>query len=557
MLRTTSFTIILGTAIFFANGAQAATLFFTPGTGEFGLNKEIVADLKIDSDGVGVNAGQATIRFPKDMLEVKSVDKTDSAFNFWLEEPSFSNADGVITFVGGTPYGISGASINVLHITFLAKSSGTAKLSFADSAVTASDGSGTNVLSKSAEAAFTITGETVPPVITPPTQIKREPVAPSGLPVKPSLAVPLYSDPALWYNHSNTFTASWTLPLDISLVATTINKQPAYSPSESEGLFDSKMFSALSDGVWYLHVRFKNDIGWGPVAHYRIAVDTKTPLPFEVTTNESEATDNPTPTFSFKASDALSGLREYRARVDNGNWVAIPTKDFKGSYKLAQQIHGKHHLTIQAVDNAGNSIEDTFDYETIPLESPTFTFATEKIYSNTSAGLSFSGTALPSTEILFTLKKGNAIVTEKTIPVDISGNWVFAYSDTLRNGRYVATIQNKDARGALSLVVTAPEIRVTGKYTIAIIITLVVLIGALVSGYFFYKTRRERTSLRIQVAERDTANVFNMIKTDIQKLEDAQKTPTPADDEFIADKLKKNVEKMGSYVKDEIGRAKE
>ncbi|KKT29906.1 MAG: hypothetical protein UW17_C0029G0001, partial [Candidatus Nomurabacteria bacterium GW2011_GWD1_44_10] len=41
------------------------------------------------------------------------------------------------------------------------------------------------------------------------------------------------------------------------------------------------------------------------------------------------------------------------------------------------------------------------------------------------------------------------------------------------------------------------------------------------------------------------------------KLEDAQKTPTPADDEFIADKLKKNVEKMGSYVKNEIGRAKE
>ncbi|HLC95528.1 MAG TPA: hypothetical protein VJH89_03505, partial [Patescibacteria group bacterium] len=324
----------------------------------------------------------------------------------------------------------------------------------------------------------------------------------------------------------------------------TINKQPAYSPSESEGLFDNKMFSALSDGVWYLHARFKNDIGWGPVTHYRIAVDTKAPLPFEVTTNESDATDNPTPKFTFKASDTLSGLREYRARVDNGNWATIAAKDFKGSYKLSPQVPGKHHLTIQAVDNAGNSIENTFDYETIPLASPTFTFATEKIYSNTSAGLSFNGTALPSTEILFIIKKGNAIIAESTVPVDISGNWAFTYGETLRNGRYIATIQSKDSRGALSLAVTAPEIQVTGKYTTAIIITLVVLIGALAGGYFFYKTRRERTSLRIQVAERDTTNVFNMIKTDIQKLQDAQKTSTPADDEFIAEKLKNNVEKM-------------
>lgn len=557
VLRTTSFTIILGTALFFASTAEAASLFFTPGTGEFGLNKEISVDLKIDSDGVGVNAGQATIRFPKDMLEVKSVDKTDSAFNFWLEEPSFSNTDGAITFVGGTPYGISGASIKVLHITFITKSVGISNLTFADSAITASDGSGTNVLSKSSEAAFTITGETVPAVITPPTQIKREPVSPSGLPLKPSLTIPLYGDSALWHNQSNIFTASWTLPLDISGVATTLNKQPVYSPSESEGLFDNKMFSALQDGTWYLHVRFKNDIGWGPTTHYRIAVDTKTPLPFEITTNESESTDNPTPTFAFKASDALSGLREYRVRVDSENWVVIPTKDFKGSYKLTPQIPGKHLLTIQAVDNAGNSIEDSVLYETRPLPSPTFTYTTDKLLSDVPLGLLYRGTALPSTEILFLIKRNGALIAGNTVAVDEKGNWEFAYGEPMRNGKYLVTIQNKDARGALSLVVTAPDVRVAGKYTNIIIITLVIFLGVIVGGYFYYKTRRERTSLRIQVAERDTSNVFNMLKTDIQKLQDAQKTSMTADAEFIADKLKKNVEKMGSYVKDEIGRAKE
>lgn len=553
------FGIMFGLVALFANTAEAASLFFTPGTGEFGLNKEIAVDLKIDSEGVGINAGQATIRFPKDILEVKSIDKTDSTFDFWLEDsPTFSNMEGVISFIGGKQgYGVSGASLQILHIVFTSKGSGLAPVTITDAAITASDGTGTNVLSKTLEAAFTISGTTVAATITPPTQIKREPVVPSGLPIKPVLNVPLYGNPGEWYDNSNIFTASWTLPLDISGVATAINKQPAYSPSESEGLFDNKMFSALSDGIWYLHARFKNDIGWGVTTHYRLAVDTKPPLPFEITSSESETTDNPTPTFTFKASDALSGIREYRVRVDNENWTTISGKDFKGSYKLTNQNPGKHHLLIQAVDNAGNSIENSLDYETLPLESPTFTFATDKLFSDEAKGLSFKGTALPSTEILFLLKNGNALIAESTVAVNAQGNWEYTFSDPLRNGRYMASIQNKDARGALSLVVTSGEIQVTGRYTNTIIILLVVLVSALVGGYWFYKARRERTALRVQVAERDTANVFKMIETDIDKLNKARGTETPADDEFITQKLGENVKKMGSYIKDEIGRAKE
>lgn len=559
MLRTTSFTVILGTIMLFANTAEAASIFFTPTTGEFGLNKEIAVDLKIDSESVGINATQATIHFPKDTLEVKSIDKTDSIFDFWLEDsPSFSNQDGIISLFGGKQgYGVSGASLQVLHIVFTSKGSGTATVTITDAAITASDGSGTNVLNKTLEAAFTVSPTSVAATITPPTQIKREPVAPSGLPIKPVLNVPLYGNPAEWYDHSNIFTASWALPLDISGVATAINKQPAYSPSESEGLFDNKMFSALSDGIWYLHARFKNDIGWGATAHYRLAVDTKTPLPFEITSSESEATDNPTPTFTFKASDALSGIREYRVRVDNENWTTVPEKDFKGSYKLAPQAPGRHRLTIQAVDNAGNSIENGLYYETLPLESPTFTFTTDKLFSDEAKGLSFKGTALPSTEILFLLKNGNTLIAESTVAVNAQGNWEYTFSDPLRNGRYIASIQNRDARGALSLVVASGEIQVTGKYTNTIIVLLVVLVGALLGGYFFYKARRERTALRVQVAERDTANVFKMIETDIDKLNKARGTETPADDEFITKKLGDNVKKMGSYIKDTINRAKE
>ncbi len=559
MLRI-PFAIILGAVALFANTAQAATLFFVPATGEYGVGKEISIDLKIDSDGVGLNAAQATIRFPKDTLTVKSIDKTGSTFNFWLEEPAFSNEDGVITFVGGTPYGVSGASLQVVHIVFTSKGSGSAPITITDAAVTASDGNGTNILSKTNGAVFTISPTaTAPAIIVPaPKQITREVAPASGLPEKPTLTIPLYPDPATWYNLSNIFAVNFALPRNISEISTAINKQPNFTPTEeSEGLFDSKTFAALSDGIWYLHVRFQNGIGWGATTHYRIAVDTHPPLPFAVTSDESILSDNPTPVFNFKAGDPISGLSKYQIKIDNGEWLEIPVKNFKGTFKFTLMEPGKHHITVRAVDGAGNSIENGIDHEVLPIPSPTFTFVTDKLYSDEAKGLTIRGTALPLTQILLSIKKGDVITSSATVPVDTNGNWEFTSSEVLLSGTYTANIQNKDTRGALSLIVVSSNIQVTGKYTTIIIITIIALIGALFGGFWFYERRRERTVLRLDVAESDTAKVFKMIETDIEKLNKARGTPTTADDEFITQKLGENVKKMGGYIKEEIKKAKE
>lgn len=559
MLRTIKLSFVFGLAALFANTAEAASIFFVPGTGEFGVGGKITVDLKIDSEGEGLNAAQATLRFPKETLQVTSVEKTNSAFNFWLEEPTYSNDDGVISFVGGTPYGISGASIEVLRVTFTSKGSGAAPITIVDSAITASDGSGTNILSKTNDALFTISPTaTTPTLVVPaPKQITREPTPASGLPEKPIITIPLYTDPNAWSNLSNTFTANWALPSDISGVNTAINKDLNFVMDEqSAGLFDNKTFGALSDGTWYLHVRFKNSIGWGPTAHYRIAIDTQPPLPFQISTNESETSDNPSPTFIFKTSDALSGLRGYRMRAGTGNWVVIPTKGFSGSFALPINNPGKYHVIIQAVDLAGNSIENSIDHETTAIASPTFTFVTTNLFSEEAQGLSVKGTAIPSTEILLALKSGDAIIASSTIAVDVQGNWEYTFSDPLRNGTYVASIQNKDARGARSLVVNSSSIQVTGRYTNIILVSFAILIGAIIAGYWYYKKRREQTALRLDVAESDASKVFKMLENDIEKLNHARSTPTLVDDEFIIKKLAENVKKMGVYIKEEINRAK-
>lgn len=577
MLHTFKLSIVAGALVFFTHTASAASLSLIPATGEFRTGSTITLDLKVDSEGTGINAAQATLRFPKETLQVSSIDKTNSAFSFWLEEPTYSNENGVISFTGGTPYGVSGASIEVFKVTFTSKGSGTAPITLVDAAVTASDGSGTNVLSKTGSASFTLspTGSVpsatttgVPVVAAPPKQIVREAAPAVGLPVKPVVIVPLYPDPAEWYNVTNIFSARWSLPADITGVAATIDKLPSSSPQASEGLFDNKSFTDLSDGIWYLHVQFKNNVGWGPATHYRIAVDTKPPLPFQITSLQGVSSDNPTLTLNFKTSDTLSGLGEYHIKINGDEASVVSAKDFSGSYAVPVEQPGKHHIIVSAHDLAGNGIESSFDQETIPLAAPTFTFVTTTLFTDEPTGINLKGTALPNSTLSISLKKGGSLVASSTVASDMNGNWEYTFSDILRSGKYVASIQNKDDRGALSLVINSPEISVTEKPLFQIGILTITKLGAILilifliiagggSGWWFYRTRRARTALRVDLAESDTAKVFNMIKADIDKLDKARTTPTTVDDEFITQKMRENIKKMETYVTKEINKAKE
>src|SRR3989338_9996615 len=80
-------------SLFPFGAADAATLYFIPESGEFRAGQDIVVEFKADSDGQAFNAAQASVQFSKDTLQVKAIDysPTSSIFNFWLENPAFSN----------------------------------------------------------------------------------------------------------------------------------------------------------------------------------------------------------------------------------------------------------------------------------------------------------------------------------------------------------------------------------------------------------------------------------------------------------------------------------
>lgn len=470
------FFAIVFSVFLFSSDVLAAKLYISPQSGTQALNKTFTVDVKIDSQGDGINAAQSQITFPQNLLEVKSVDKTGSVFNFWPEEPKFSNESGTVGFIGGTVNGVSGASLQVLKITFNTKSAGEAQISLDDSAVTVDDGTGTNILTDIVGANFRISATAVVPTappaeevtpgaqptlplpgepIPPPTIIEREPVPAKGLPEAPSVSVPLYPNPANWYNISTPFNASWSLPLDITDVSTAVNTNPNFQPQKSEKLFDSKIFDSLSEGVSYLHVRFRNNIGWGPTTHYRLAIDTTPPAPFTIESSEGFQTNNPQPLLQFQTQDALSGINYYLVKI--GEAESFEWKN--GQLRPPLQAPGSHKVTIRAIDLAGNGTSNNVNLEILPIESPAITFVTEKIFFGAKEGVVVKGTALPVIDVrVFVDREEGGLITEKVTRSDKDGNWDVVVDEPLGIGTYVVSAQARDSRGALSLVVKSGSV---------------------------------------------------------------------------------------------------
>ncbi|HCB36207.1 TPA: hypothetical protein DEP31_01925 [Candidatus Azambacteria bacterium] len=573
-----SFIVLFATGVFaYSPAASAATLFISPPSAEVGTGDKLTLDIKIDSEGVGLNAAQAVIRFPNDILEATGLDKTGSAFSFWLEEPNFSNADGVISFIGGIPYGVTGGSIQVLKVTFTAKGTGSGSLTVSDAAVTASDGSGTNILSKTVSASFMVVPKKVVPptpvpapveVVPPPVEIVRKPVPTGKLPVKPALNIQLYPDETRWYNLTSVFNVAWELPLDVTGITTALNNQPNYvPPKKSEGLFENKAFPSLADGVQYLHVHFQNNVGWGPAAHYRLAVDTQPPLPFDISVIEGESSDSPTPTLQFGTNDALSGLKEYQIRIGDGELIKVSAADYTGTYALPILTPGKRQVIVKAVDNAENGIEDSITIETLPIASPVITFVTQELFSEETRGLNVKGTSLPDIKILFQLYTGEALIAEGATSGDEMGNWEFTFDQPLRNGDYKVTAQSRDARGALSLVVDSPSIKVKSKPIIqigplqlgrggAIGLLLFVLLAGFGGGVWFYKKRQKKLALRVSFAEAEITKIFQLLKADAERLLKARETPTAGNDVYAIQRLQENIQKMENYIKKGVEKIK-
>ena len=149
-------------------------------------------------------------------------------------------------------------------------------------------------------------------------------------------------------------------------MATALNQNPNYTvPEESEGLFDSKQFPLFQeDGINYLHVRFKNNKGWGVTAHYRIAIDTQPPLAFAIQIEGGISTDNPRPKLLFQTGDALSGIDTYLVQINQDQPILVsPMLTEEETEEVEEEIaivmvsdEGISFLNVRAGPGTGNDI---------------------------------------------------------------------------------------------------------------------------------------------------------------------------------------------------------
>jgi len=124
-------------------------IFFNPhGARTIMVGETSKIDININTE-TPINAVGTTVQFPKDKIEIVAISKEESFFDLWTEDTTMAEGSGKLRFSGGTlkDGGFTGTG-TVLTITIKSKEVGDATLMFENTQILASDGRGTNVVSR-------------------------------------------------------------------------------------------------------------------------------------------------------------------------------------------------------------------------------------------------------------------------------------------------------------------------------------------------------------------------------------------------------------------------
>jgi hypothetical protein len=323
--------------------------------------------IAVEASDMAFNAVSGTLSFPAGSVEVVSLSKASSVISLWVQEPSFSNSGGTVSFEGIVLNpGYKGSNARILTVQFRAKKEGTVPLTFSGSEVLANDGSGTSILSTAGKGSYTIAAKIVPPVKIEDEAEEETPATPDtqeGTPNAPLVS----SDSHKLGEWSNQTTGDFTFDVgeDITALRLLVDEQSdsvptvVYQPAISERSIDS-----LTEGSSYLHVQLRNSDGWGEITHYHLQIDTRQPESLEIA-----STDNKT--FTFTSTDKSSGIDHFEVSIDGGAVEKVVATNDSGTYTIPLLAAGRHLLSVKAFDRAGNFIQSAKEF--VSVEEPVAT----------------------------------------------------------------------------------------------------------------------------------------------------------------------------------------
>jgi len=561
--------------IFAPLGVRAATLYFSPSSGNFSVGDILSTSVLVNTQSQAINNASAVINFPASLLEVVSISKSGSIFSLWVEEPFFSNSAGTISFDGGLPTpGFNGTAGKIVSVVFRVKSAGSASVIFSSAAVRANDGYGTDILQSRVQAQFNLVAVGVPPVVPPVERPPREtpaaetPAIIPGAPAAPSINSTTHPEAERWYAE-NVPEFYWNVPAGVNAVQLLVGRLPnalptvIYSPPTNE-----RKLGELADGEWYFHVRFRNQYGWGGVTHRKFLIDTVTPKPFTIEVDNGGDNTNPSPILRFRTTDETSGVAYYEIKIGLAEPEQITPEFLRDNvYKIPPQLPGKHTILIKAFDRADNFSLASIDVVIEPIEPPVITDIPTTLQIGDTLTVKGQTDYANSTIILVIKKEGEESQTFE-LTADGQGGWIYIYPGSLEQGTYQVWAYVIDVRGSQSepspketLTVTLSPILKFGKIAIdylSVVITLVALVMMLVMTwlYFYYRVIVWRRRIRKETKEAGATvvNAFQNLYAEVEKQIEFLdgKSGLDKDERRVRDRLKKSLDASQKAISKEI-----
>jgi len=549
--------ILFSTFSFLFSGAivEAASLSFSPSSETYNIGQTFTVSVYVSSADQAMNAASGMITFPADKLQVLSLSKSGSIINLWVQEPSFSNPDGIVNFEGIVLNpGFQGGSGKILTITFKAKAVGTAFLSFTSSAVLANDGQGTNILQSLGSAQFILksTSSTEPPA----SEITSS-NGTSGTPSAMKINSSTHPNQEQWYK-DNSPKFEWKLSEDITAIAFTLDQKSITVPNtKAKELVTSHSYQDLKEGIWYFHLQAKNALGWGGISHLKIQIDATPPDPFTIQVDNEGDSTNPQPFLLFEAKDLLSGIDYYQIEIGQLHSLKIlPDEMENGKYQIPITPAGEYQVVIRAVDEAGNYTIAIENLIISPIKSPVITDYPRHLILN--EPLIVKGAAFTKGTVEVFIQNDRKETTSDIVQTDELGNWSYVSDKTFDKGVYSIRAMITDSRGATSnpsdavkVIVAPPAFIKIGSVIIdylSVINTLIALtiLLALVILYGFRKLKIMQKSLKRSITEDEEAfyKVFLFLRKEItNQIANIDGQPYLSDKEAqIADGLKKSLD---------------
>lgn len=314
-------------------------LFFSPRTSSFVEGSTFEVPIYIDTQGVSINSIEVRLKFSSDKLTIVNPSGGVSIIGVWIESPNYDNTKGVASYVGVIPNGIKTSSGLIGTITFKAKSTGKASLSFSsDSSILLNDGLGTEAVANFNRAEYNILAK-----------------APEGVVVY-SETHPSQNE---WYNNNSPY-LSWDLDRGVEGFSYEVDDKPFTVPDNTIDTEDTSVsFENMEDGMRYFHIKSKRGNAWGSTGHFLMKIDTKPPAVFEPSVNYLMASTAfiERALVTFFTTDSHSGIKHYEIGVIDKNQPTTQSPVFieaQSPYQVPFSEGSNLEVVVRAIDNAGN-----------------------------------------------------------------------------------------------------------------------------------------------------------------------------------------------------------